>query len=61
MSRKQVQSGSARWRGRSRAGCLAGYTPGYGLKPDDDPLVTLYRAPGAFVVGLERLLLYRQG
>ena len=40
-------SGPACLRGRSRAGCLAGYTPGYGLKPDGLRLARLYHAPGA--------------
>ena len=59
MARKRVQSGAADGRhGRSRAGCLAGYTSSYGLSqmgfdwPGCTSLVAL-------LVGLESLLLYR--
>ena len=49
MARQQVQSEAAGQRRRSRAGCLAGYTPGYG-RPDGfrlARLARLYRALGA--------------
>ena len=55
-ARKRVQSGAAGQCGRSRAGCLVGYIPGHGHKPDDVPLGQRCTALLALVVGPERLL-----